>query len=75
MMSGCPGVANLASNYECPNAFSVRDTTFFVSRNFQKPQITKYFTTFEIPNPVFGCCQNIFEDCESCLQKGLLKSL
>ena len=35
---GTPGVANLASKYDCSNPCSVRDMTFFVifSKNFRK---------------------------------------
>ena len=41
-----PGVANLTSNYECPNPFSVRYKTVYLvfSNFFQKTQITKKLT-------------------------------
>ena len=63
-------IANLASKYDCSNAYSFRDMKFFVifSKIFRKKNYDYFKKKFAIPNPVLGYCQSTVKDCESCLQ-------
>ena len=52
-------VANLASNYECSDSCSFRDTTFFVIflQKYSKNVDYFFYSKFKILYPVVRCCQ------------------